>query len=310
MNIDSQRGDFNDKVVLVTGAGMGLGRNHARFFAKLGARVLVNDLGGSRNGEGASQQAADSVVAEIMADGGTALANYDSVVDGHRLVEQAMDEWGAVHVVVNNAGIIRDSSFHKLSDRDWHEVYQTNFEGSYRVTRAAWPHLRDQSYGRVIFTASAAGIYGNFGQSNYGATKLGLHGLTKSLSVEGASRNINVNTIAPMLDSRMMQGHMPDEIRQRLQPGHVSPLVAYLCHQDCAESGSLFEVGGGWYAKVRWQRSSGALIPDIDSIDETAAVAEVAANWQAINDFAEAEAPASIEEAGGSMLRRVMALGA
>lgn len=159
---------FDDQVVIVTGAGGGLGRAHALLFAKHGARVVVNDLGGSTHGEGASASAADKVVAEIRAAGGTAVANHDSVTDGGRIVENALDAFGRVDVVVNNAGILRDKTFHKMEDADWDLVYQVHVEGAYKVTRAAWPHLREQAYGRVVFTSSTSGIYGNFGQSNYG----------------------------------------------------------------------------------------------------------------------------------------------
>ncbi|EXF46291.1 short-chain dehydrogenase [Pseudomonas sp. BAY1663] len=177
---------FEDKVVIVTGAGGGLGRAHALLFARHGARVVVNDLGGSAQGEGASSSAADRVVEEIRQAGGSAVANHDSVTDGGRIVQQALDTFGRVDVVVNNAGILRDKTFHKMEDADWDLVYRVHVEGAYKVTRAAWPHMREQGYGRVIFTASTSGIYGNFGQSNYGMAKLGLYGLTRTLALEGA----------------------------------------------------------------------------------------------------------------------------
>ena len=174
---------FEDKVVIITGAGGGLGRAHALLFAKQGARVLVNDLGGSAQGEGANASAADRVVAEIREAGGTAEANHDSVTDGDKIVQNALDVFGRVDVVVNNAGILRDKTFHKMDDADWDLVYRVHVEGAYKVTRAAWPHMREQNYGRVIFTASTSGIYGNFGQSNYGMAKLGLYGLTRTLAL-------------------------------------------------------------------------------------------------------------------------------
>jgi len=191
---------FEDKVVIVTGAGGGLGRAHALLFARHGARVVVNDLGGSAQGEGASSSAADRVVEEIRQAGGSAVANHDSVTDGGRIVQQALDTFGRVDVVVNNAGILRDKTFHKMEDADWDLVYRVHVEGAYKVTRAAWPHMREQGYGRVIFTASTSGIYGNFGQSNYGMAKLGLYGLTRTLALEGRKSNILVNAIAPTGD--------------------------------------------------------------------------------------------------------------
>ncbi len=157
---------FEDKVVIVTGAGGGLGRAHALLFARHGAKVVVNDLGGSTQGDGANSSAADRVVEEIRQAGGTAVANHDSVTDGDRIVQQALDSFGRIDVVVNNAGILRDKAFHKMEDADWDLVYRVHVEGAYKATRAAWPHMREQNYGRVIFTASTSGIYGNFGQSN------------------------------------------------------------------------------------------------------------------------------------------------
>lgn len=187
---------FEDKVVIVTGAGGGLGRAHALLFAKQGARVLVNDLGGSAQGEGANASAADRVVAEIREAGGIAEANHDSVTDGDKIVQHALDTFGRIDVVVNNAGILRDKTFHKMDDSDWD--WFTAFTSKAPTRSLAPPgHMREQNYGRVIFTASTSGIYGNFGQSNYGMAKLGLYGLTRTLAIEGRKNNIPVNAIAP-----------------------------------------------------------------------------------------------------------------
>lgn len=248
---------FQDKVVIVTGAGGGLGRAHALLFAKHGAKVLVNDLGGSTQGEGANASAADRVVAEIREAGGIAEANHDSVTDGDKIVQNALDAFGRIDVVVNNAGILRDKTFHKMEDSDWDLVYRVHVEGAYKVTRAAWPHLREQAYGRVIFTASTSGIYGNFGQSNYGMAKLGLYGLTRTLALEGRKNNILVNAIAPTGGTRMTEGLIPPQVFERLKPELVSPLVVYLGSEACQETSGLFEVGGGWIGKTRWERSLG-----------------------------------------------------
>src|ERR1700743_1085532 len=179
---------FEGKVAIITGAGNGLGRSHALLLASRGAKVVVNDLGGSMHGGGKSSAAADKVVEEIKAAGGEAIANYDSVEDGAKIVQAALDTWGRIDIVVNNAGILRDVSFQKLSEEDWDLIYRVHVLGGFRVTRAAWNHMRDAGYGRVVFTASAAGIYGNFGQANYSMAKLGLVGLSNTLAIEGRKR--------------------------------------------------------------------------------------------------------------------------
>lgn len=278
---------FEDKVVIVTGAGGGIGRAHALAFAKAGARVVVNDLGGSTHGEGANASAADRVVAEIREAGGTAVANHDSVTDGEKIVQNALDAFGRIDVVVNNAGILRDKTFHKMDDADWDLVYQVHVAGAYKVTRAAWPHLREQNYGRVIFTSSTSGIYGNFGQSNYGMAKLGLYGLTRTLAIEGRKNNIFVNAIAPTGGTRMTEGLIPQQVFEQLKPELVSPLVVYLGSEQCQDTGGLFEVGGGWVGRVRWERSNGAGFDPKAGFDAD----DVAAAWQQINNFEGASHP-------------------
>ena len=297
---------FDDKVVVVTGAALGLGRSHARLFASLGAKVIANDLGVNRDGTTDGNSAGDNnqldiTIAEINNDGGQAVANYDSVEYGERIIEQALDVYGRVDVVVNNAGIIRDKSFHKASLEDWQLLHRVHLEGAFRVTHAAWPHLRKQCYGRVLCTASAAGLYGNFGQANYSSAKLGLYGFVRTLAVEGASKNIHANIIAPMLDSRMLEGLMPDQYRQQMKPELVSPLAAFLCHEQCEENGSLYEVGAGWYGKVRWQRSEGVGLP----ADKPVTVADIAEHWQGINNFDNAHYPNDTIEAGMHMLNNL-----
>jgi NAD(P)-dependent dehydrogenase (short-subunit alcohol dehydrogenase family) len=289
---------FEDKVVIVTGAGGGLGRAHALLFARHGARVVVNDLGGSAHGEGASQSAADRVVAEIIDAGGQAVANHDSVTDGARIVEHALDAFGRVDVVVNNAGILRDKSFVKMEDADWDLVYRVHVEGAYKVTHAAWPHLREQNYGRVIFTSSTSGIYGNFGQANYAMAKLGLYGLTRTLALEGRKNNILVNAIAPTGATRMTEGLLPPDVFELLKPELVSPLVVYLGSEQCQDSAGLFEVGGGWIGKVRWERSLGAGFDPRTGFSPE----DVAQHWRAINDFSDAAHPQDNLEALKEMM--------
>lgn len=283
---------FDDRVVVVTGAGGGLGRSHALLFGSRGAKVVVNDLGGSAFGEGKSSAAADKVVAEIREAGGEAVANYDSVEDGDKIVQTALDSFGRIDIIINNAGILRDVSFHKMTDQDWDLIYKVHVKGSYKVTHAAWPRLRDQQYGRVIFTSSAAGIYGNFGQANYSMAKLGLLGLSQTLAVEGASKNIKVNTIAPVAGSRLTETILPKDILDNLKPEYVSPLVAYLCHESCQENGSLFEVGAGYVGKLRWQRAVGKMFP----LSKPISIEDVANEINAITDFNQVTYPRTVQE--------------
>ncbi|WP_152225608.1 SDR family oxidoreductase [Pseudomonas sp. SCB32] len=290
---------FDGRVVIVTGAGGGIGRAHALLFAKHGAKVVVNDLGGSTHGEGANASAADRVVAEIREAGGTAIANHDSVTDGEKIVRQAVEEFGRIDVVVNNAGILRDKTFHKMEDADWDLVYKVHVEGAYKVTHAAWPFMREQGYGRVIFTSSTSGIYGNFGQSNYGMAKLGLYGLTRNLAIEGRKNNIFVNAIAPTGGTRMTEGLIPPQVFEQLKPELVSPLVVYLGSEACQETSGLFEVGGGWIGKVRWERSLGVGFDPRKGFS----VEDVAANFAQICDFENAAHPKDNVEA----LREMMA---
>jgi 3-hydroxyacyl-CoA dehydrogenase/3a,7a,12a-trihydroxy-5b-cholest-24-enoyl-CoA hydratase len=272
---------FDGRVALVTGAGNGLGRSHALLLAARGAKVVVNDLGGGIRGEGQSANAADKVVEEIKAAGGTAVANYDSVENGDKIVKAAIDAFGRIDIVVNNAGILRDVSFAKMTAEDWDLIYRVHVLGSFRVTHAAWPHLREQKYGRVVMTASAAGIYGNFGQANYSMAKLGLVGLSNTLALEGRKSNVHVNTIAPIAGSRLTETVLPKELIDALRPEFVTPLVAYLCSESCEETGGLFEVGGGFFAKLRWERAKGKTF----RLGRAITPESVADSWKQVSGF-------------------------
>lgn len=251
---------FDGKVAIVTGAGAGLGRAYALLLAQRGAKVVVNDLGVSVKGEGSNSNAADLVVQEIKNLGGIAVANYDSVEFGDKIVKTAVDNFGTVDIVINNAGILRDISFQKMTDLDWDLIIKVHLKGTYSVTRAAWGILRDKGYGRIINTSSSSGIFGSFGQANYAAAKLGIHGFTLSLSKEGEAKNIKVNTIAPIAGTRMTETVNPKEFLDALKPEFVAPLVAVLSHDECPDNGSLFEVGAGFICKDRWHRSEGILL--------------------------------------------------
>jgi len=240
----------------------------------------VNDLGGSAFGDGASHRAADLVVDEIKKAGGQAVANYDSVEFGDKIVKTALDAWGRVDIIINNAGILRDKSYAKMTQQDWDLIYTVHLKGTHMLCKAAWDSMRSQGYGRIVNVASAAGIYGNNGQANYSAAKLGIVGLTNTLAREGASKNIHVNVIAPLAGSRMTATVMPKEMLDALKPEFVAPVVAYLCHESCEENGGLFELGAGWVAKLRWARSEGAVMPVNDQSVE--AVAKI---WSQVVDF-------------------------
>ncbi|CAI5787101.1 peroxisomal multifunctional enzyme type 2 [Podarcis lilfordi] len=293
---------FDGRVVLVTGAGGGLGRAYALAFAERGASVVVNDLGGDFKGHGKSSSAADNVVEEIRAKGGKAVANYDSVEAGEKLVKTALDAFGRIDILINNAGILRDRSFARISDEDWDIIHKVHLRGSFLVTRAAWNHMKNQNFGRIIMTSSAAGIYGNFGQANYSAAKLGLLGLANTLAVEGRKYNIHCNTIAPTAGSRLTQTVMPQDMLDAFKPEYVAPLVLWLCHESCQENSGLFEVGAGWIGKLRWERSLGAIVRQKN---QPMTPEEVQNKWETICDFNNANKPRTIQESV-SMLNDVL----
>lgn len=281
---------YDGKVCVVTGAGGGLGKAYALAFAARGAKIVVNDLGGSTDGAGASSKAADVVVEEIKAKGGEAAANYDSVEDGDKIIDTAIKAFGRVDILINNAGILRDVSFIKMTDKDWDLINTVHLRGVYKCTKAAWPHMLKQNYGRIINITSAAGVYGNFGQVNYSTAKSGILGFTKSCGLEGGRKNILSNAICPIAASRMTETVMPPDMLKDLKPEVVIPLALYLCHESSENNGEIIEAGGGWFAKIRVERAQGAYIKG-DFTPE-----DVQKSWEKIVDMTDAAHPVSIQE--------------
>ncbi|KAK9451450.1 uncharacterized protein V1518DRAFT_408594 [Limtongia smithiae] len=272
---------FDGKTIVVTGAGGGIGKQYCLFFASRGANVVVNDLGSSFKGEGHSSKAADVVVDEIVNAGGKAVANYDSVEFGDKIIETAVKAFGSVHILINNAGILRDVSFKNMKDQDWDLIQTVHVTGAYKTTKAAWPYFRKQKFGRIINTASAAGLYGSFGQANYSSAKLGLVGFTESLAKEGGKYNILANVIAPIAASRMTETIMTEDLLKLLKPEWIVPLVAYLAHEDTSDTGGIFEAGAGFVSKLRWERSNGIVFKTDSSFTPRA----ILARWNEIGDF-------------------------
>jgi NAD(P)-dependent dehydrogenase (short-subunit alcohol dehydrogenase family) len=267
---------FDGRVAVVTGAGAGLGRAHALLLASRGAKVVVNDPGGTVDGGSDGSAAADQVVAEIRARGGEAVANYASVADragAASIITTAIERFGGIHIVVNNAGILRDKTFGKLPLDDFELVLAVHLLGTVYVTQAAWPHLAEQRYGRVVFTSSGSGLVGSYGQSNYGTAKAGMIGLMNNLKNEGAKLGIAVNTISPVAATAMTQGLMNEKLLAVLKPEQVSPAVAWLCSESCDVNGEIIAAGGGFFARVRIMRTAGEVLGGggIATIEEFAA---------------------------------------
>lgn len=271
---------FDDQVVVITGAAHGLGRSHALEFARRGARVVVNDLGGARDGVGESSEAAAAVVAEIEAAGGQAMANGASVADRDAvagMVTQVIERWGRIDVLINNAGILRDKTFSKMSMEDFDTVVAVHQTGTANCTHAVWPHMCEQQFGRIVMTSSASGIYGNFGQSNYGAAKMGVVGLMNTLAQEGSKYNIRVNTLAPVATTRMTEELFPPNVKELLKPELVTPAVIFMSGAD-APTRQVISAGGGAFARVVVQETPGAWLPNHECDAE-----HLAAAWDQIS---------------------------
>ena len=268
---------FDGRVAIVTGAGGGLGRVYALELAKRGAKVVVNDLGGAKDGSGeGARRAADGVVEEIRAMGGEAVASYESVSTtegGEAIVDSAVKAYGRVDLVINNAGILRDRTFAKMEPESWDAVMSVHLRGVYNVTRPAFVKMREQGYGRIVLTSSAAGLYGNFGQTNYSAAKMGLVGLMNTLKLEGEKHDIKVNTVVPIAGTRLTEGVLPPEVFERLRPEFVAPMVLYLCSEQCPVTGGIYNAGMGVFNRVAVVTGAGVLVGDGKEIPSVEAVA-------------------------------------
>ena len=282
---------FDGKVAIITGAGGGLGRQHALLLASRGALVVVNDLGGAVDGSGSDKGAADRVVDEIKSLGGDAVADANSVSTpdgGQAIVQTAVDAFGTVDIVINNAGILRDKAFHNMEPDLMNPVLDVHLKGAFHVTQPAWVIMREKGYGRIISTSSAAGVFGNFGQTNYGAAKMGLVGFTRVLAVEGARFNIKANAIAPLALTRMTESIM-GALGDKLDPALVSPIVTYLAHEDCPVSGQVFSVGGGRVAHVFIGETKGYFNGDLQPED-------LRDHWDTVVDQGGYAVPANLAE--------------
>ncbi|TFY79215.1 hypothetical protein EWM64_g4802 [Hericium alpestre] len=268
---------FQGHTVVVTGAGGGLGKTYSLLFASRGANVVVNDF---------NQAAAQKVVDEIQAAGGKAVVNNSSATDGDAVIKSAVDAFGSVTILINNAGILRDKGFKNMSEKEWDQVADVHLKGSFACTKAAWPIFKAQKFGRIVNTSSAAGLFGNFGQANYSAAKMGLLGFTKTLALEGAKYNIKATVIAPMAASAMTETIMPPDLLKHLKPEFVAPFVLAATHPSGPDmTGKAFVVGAGYVSEIRWERSKGAVFKTDASYTPSA----VKARWAEITEFENAD---------------------
>ncbi|MFC5184851.1 SDR family oxidoreductase [Actinomadura harenae] len=293
---------YDGRVAIVTGAGHGLGRQHALELAARGAKVVVNDLGGDRSGSGASAGPAQEVVDEITKNGGEAVASPDNVATpegAEGIVRAAVDTFGKLDIVVNNAGILRDRSFKNMTVEEWDAVIAVHLRGSFLVTKAAWPHLRENGHGRIVNTSSPAGLFGNFGQANYSTAKMGLVGFTKTLAHEGAKYDIKANAIAPVAWTRMTEDLLPADFAEQLGVDRVTPLVAYLAHESNPDSGEVYTVGGGRIAKILVAEGAGWGTSDAMTVES------VRDNWAAINAAEPFTVPRNVGEQMGPLIQQL-----
>ena len=278
---------FDNRVAIVTGAGGGIGKEHALELARRGAKVVVNDLGGTVDGSGASD-AANEVVDIIKSEGGDAMANGASVTDLEavkNMVNQTMEKWGRIDILVNNAGILRDKSFHKVTLEDFNLVMDVHFQGSLNCTHTIFPIMREQEYGRIVFTSSSSGVFGNFGQTNYGSAKMAMVGLMNTLKIEGQGKNVYTNSITPVAYTRMTEGLIPEDFGKNLQPEFVTPAVIYLSSEN-APNGAIMAAGAGVFSRIFIHETMGVSL----GMAEDMTPENIEANWDKISDMSDARA--------------------
>ena len=294
--------DFKDKVAIITGAGGGLGRSHALELSKRGAKVVVNDLGGSVDGSGGSSDAAEKVVKEIISSGGQAISNGSSVTDDNGvklMIDQTIDEYGRIDILINNAGILIDKSFSKMEINDFEKVLNVHLMGTVKPTKAVWEIMKEQNYGRILVTSSSSGLYGNFGQTNYGAAKLGLVGFMNTLKLEGQKYNVHVNALTPVAYTRMTANLMPPEAENLLTPESVTPAAIYLVSHE-APNGTILCAGAGVYSVSKIMESDGL------SLGLNATAEDIVNNWEKISNFNEAKSYNMGGEQTGKVFEKAM----
>ena len=294
--------DFKDKVAIVTGAGGGLGRSHALELSKRGAKVVVNDLGGSVDGSGGSSDAAEKVVKEIISSGGQAISNGSSVTDDNGvklMIDQTIDEYGRIDILINNAGILIDKSFSKMELNDFEKVLNVHLMGTVKPTKAVWEIMKEQNYGRILVTSSSSGLYGNFGQTNYGAAKLGLVGFMNTLKLEGQKYNVHVNALTPVAYTRMTANLMPPEAENLLTPESVTPAAIYLVSHE-APNGTILCAGAGVYSVSKIMESDGL------SLGLNATAEDIVNNWEKISNFNKAKSYNMGGEQTGKVFEKAM----
>ena len=283
---------FENRVVIVTGAGNGLGKAYALELGKRGAKVVVNDLGGAVDGSGSGNSPADDVVNEIIENGGEAVANYDSVATedgGESIVQTAVDSFGTVDAVINNAGILRDKSFANMTEEEFSLIIEVHLKGTYFVTQPAFKIMKENNYGRIVNVASPSGLFGNFGQTNYGAAKMGIVGLTNVLAIEGAKYNIKVNVIAPTAYTRMTEALLPDDVGKLFSAELVTPMVTYLASEACEPTHEIFGVAAGRFARI-------GIITHEGYVNTQATAEDIASNIEEIRTITDGTYPLSNED--------------